>query len=284
MSTSTVDLLSPIDWNHFPDQGFIWLTIGGFFIVWFLLWLPLAGLFWVYSRQQPQFPVPSEQKIPLLVSLYLLAPGLLWLYAHQANTTLGTYGWQWGEGLFIGVLSGAGCGIAGVGLLSTVQVVGNWSTLQPSKINWLPGIGTAIAVGALTLFVSAVEELVFRGFVVNQLQISYSPLSVLLISSCIFALLHLVWDGPAGAPQLPGLILMGAVLLVARHANGGLLGLPCGLHWGWIWSLAVLDTTGIVTQRLAAPPWLVGRAGQPLTSPLVLGLLATTGALVWSFW
>lgn len=256
-------------------------AIAGFFAVWLLLWLPIGAFLLLITRQRPSFPVPPEQKIPLLVSLYVFAPGILWLYAHRiADTTLTAYGWIWSQELAAGLLLGVGIGIGGVGLLSGVQLAASLSTVQLNKTSWTAGAGIALAAGCLTLFISAIEELIFRGFVVNQLQMSYSMAAVVLISSIIFALLHLVWDGAAGALNLPGLVLMGAVLVIARWASGG-LGLPCGLHWGWIWGLAWLDTTGIVTQRPDAPIWLVGRSNQPLTSPLVLGLLGLTGLLIW---
>lgn len=260
------------------------LAIAGFFGVWLLVWLPLAALTLLVTRQRPSFPVPAEQKIPLLVSLYVLAPGLLWIHAHRiADTVLTAYGWVWSQDLATGLLLGVGIGVGGVGLLTGVQLAARWSTVQLSKTSWTAGAGIALAVGCLTLFISAIEELIFRGFIVNQLQTTYSVVGVVLISSVIFALLHLVWDGVAGVPNLPGLVLMGAVLVIARWASDGLLGLPCGLHWGWIWGLAWLDTTGMVTQRPDAPVWIVGRSSQPLTSPLVLGLLGLTGLLVWSF-
>lgn len=54
----------------------------------------------------------------------------------------------------------------------------------------------------------------------------------------IFGVVILVavpWDGPAGVPSLPGLGLMGLVLLLARWAMAGevLTGLGIGLYTLW---------------------------------------------------
>lgn len=260
------------------------LQIALFFAAWVLLWLPLALVVLLAIRQAPKFPVPAEQKFPLLISLYLVAPGLLWGIAHGlGHTDLAAYGWDWGAPLIRGIGQGALLGIVGVAILTAIQLLARWRLPQPSGHGWLTKGGIALGLGGLTLAISAIEELVFRGFIVNQLQGDFSLIGVLLISSVIFALLHLVWDGPAGVPQLPGLVMMGAVLWLGRWAQGGLIGIPCGLHWGWIWSLAVLDTLGVMGPNPKAPNWLVGRPDQPLTSPLVLALMAVT-ALVLVAW
>lgn len=71
---------------------------------------------------------------------------------------------------------------------------------------------------------------------------------------------------------------MGAVLMLARWADGGWLGLPTGLHAGWIFSLALVDSLHLVTPNLSAPRWWAGRPHQPLTGILDgLLLLATAG-------
>lgn len=277
-----MDFLSPIGsssaWVSLPAVVKLLLFLGG----WGLLWLPLALGVAKVTGQPLRVPAAPEQKIPLLISLYALAPGLLWLYAHKlAGTTLEAYGWVHGPALAAGVLVGFVMGVVGVMVLSAIQLAAGWSQLELAKVDWLAQLGIGLALLGLTLGISAVEELIFRGWVVNQLQADYAIAGVVVVACAMFALLHLVWDGAAGIPQLPGLALMGAVLLLARWVDGGLLGLPCGLHWGWIWSLALIDTTGILVRSSEAPVLAVGRPAQPLTSPLVLGLLGATGLLLW---
>jgi membrane protease YdiL (CAAX protease family) len=143
-----------------------------------------------------------------------------------------------------------------------------------------PG-GVLLAVLPLALFIGWIEELVFRGVLVNELGQAL-PLGVMAIAVClIFAISHLVWDGPAGAPQLPGLALMGAVLLIARWALGGSLGLAWGLHAGWVFAIAAIDALALLQPGRAEPIWLVGLPDQPLTGVLPLGLLLLTGVGVW---
>jgi hypothetical protein len=139
-----------------------------------------------------------------------------------------------------------------------------------------------LAVLPLALFVGWIEELIFRGVLVNGLGQAL-PIGPMAIAVClIFALSHLVWDGPAGAPQLPGLAIMGAVLLLARWATGGSLGLAWGLHAGWVFAIAAIDALALLKPGKAEPAWLVGLPDQPLTGLLPLGLLVLTGVGVWA--
>ena len=103
----------------------------------------------------------------------------------------------------------------------------------------------------LGLWISTTEELIFRGFLQNELNQDYPVWVAGAIASLIFAVTHLLWERQETLPQLPGLWLMGMVLTLARWADGGSLWLACGLHAGWIWGLlgiavvADIDTFGI---------------------------------------
>ena len=135
----------------------------------------------------------------------------------------------------------------------------------------------------LGLLISAIEESIFRGFLLTQLQQQYPSWAAAASSSLIFALLHLIWDGKQAGPQLPGLWLMGLVLVLARSADGGNLGLAWGLHAGWIWAMASLDAAQMIRRRDRAPIWMTGLAGQPLAGGMGLLLLLLTGGVLWGF-
>jgi membrane protease YdiL (CAAX protease family) len=133
----------------------------------------------------------------------------------------------------------------------------------------------------LGLVISAIEEAIFRGWVLNQLQMGLPNWAAAIGTSLIFAVLHLIWDGKSATPQLLGLWLMGMVLVLARWVDQGNLGLACGLHTGWIWAMASLDAAQLTSDRDRAPIWLTGFNGQPLAGALGLALLLMTGAVLW---
>ncbi|HAJ62065.1 MAG TPA: CPBP family intramembrane metalloprotease domain-containing protein, partial [Cyanobacteria bacterium UBA8543] len=95
------------------------------------------------------------------------------------------------------------------------------------------------------------------------------------ISSVIFALLHLIWDRQDTLPQLPGLWLMGMVLVLARWVDDGSLGLAWGLHAGWICGLTCLDSAELISYTGKGPVWMIGFREQPLAG--VAGLLCLLG-------
>jgi hypothetical protein len=64
-------------------------------------------------------------------------------------------------------------------------------------------------------------------------------------------------------PQLPGLWLMGMVLVLARYVDGGSLGLAWGLHAGWVWAIASLDSAQLITYTGTGSEWVTGKNRKP---------------------
>jgi membrane protease YdiL (CAAX protease family) len=256
--------------------------------IWLLLWLPI-GIIVIWRSKTPlAYPVPAAQKLPLLLPLYILAPLAVWLFNRWwlQGTDL-SYGLVWGSKLFRTGGIGFALGVVGVLLLTALQLGLGWRHINRQESNgqsvalrdrpwWL-----ALALLPLALFIGGIEEWIFRGVVVDSLLSTLSIGSVVVLSSLIFAVSHLVWDGGPGIPQLPGLWSMGVVLWLARWVAGGGLGLAMGLHAGWIYVLAVVDTLNLLKPNPNAPSWLAGKPDQPLTGLADLSLLALTGGGLW---
>ncbi|MBE9137166.1 CPBP family intramembrane metalloprotease [Nodosilinea sp. LEGE 07088] len=241
------------------------------------------------------YPVAAQHKLPLLLPLYLMVPIAVEVHRRLVSGSWADYGIAWNSAFMLTAALGFGVAATGVIALVALQVGFGWRTWSPLARQDIaessatispnvppPGV-VLLAVLPLALFIGWIEELVFRGVLVNGLGQAL-PLGVMAIAVClIFAISHLVWDGPAGAPQLPGLALMGAVLLLARWATGGSLGLAWGLHAGWVFAIATIDALALLKPGRAEPIWLVGLPDQPLTGVLPLGLLLLTGVGVWLF-
>jgi uncharacterized protein len=258
----------------FTSQNAV-VKVTAFFVAWVLVWLPIAIPLAIHLKWHPPQPLAIAQKIPLVLSLYAIAPLMLWTAMRLESSNPAQYGiqWQWSQG--VELLMGIGIAVLGVLLLFGVETALGWIAWRwEQRTQLLSALFPTLALG---LVVSAVEEPIFRGFLLTQLQQDYGWAIATLGSSVIFALLHLVWDGKGAAPQLPGLCLMGGVLVVARQVAGGSLGLAWGLHAGWVWAIACLDTAQIVTYTQRGPTWMTGIAGQPLAGWLGLLLLLLTG-------
>jgi uncharacterized protein len=72
---------------------------------------------------------------------------------------------------------------------------------------------------------------------------------------------------------------MGMVLTIAFWVNGN-LGLAWGLHAGWIWAIATLDTAAAIVPTGKVSPWLTGLENKPLAGVTgILFLLGTASVL-----
>jgi len=259
----------------------------GFVGFWLLLWLPLALVVMRLRAVPWVYPVAADHKIPLLLPLYGVAPLAVWGYAHVVTgQTWADYGLVFNTSFMLHWLLGFAVATLGVSLLIAVELGLGWRQnhpYQPENTSLAKIAMVAAGVLALTGFIGGVEELIFRGVLVEGL-LAVAPIwGMVLVASLIFACSHLIWDGPAGLPSLPGLGLMGAILILARWVDGGSLGLPWGLHSGWIFALALVETLSLFPPAVTQKSWFTGRADQPLTGLPALALLGLTGLGLWGF-
>jgi uncharacterized protein len=264
-----------------------------FFALWLILWLPLAIPVAKKLQWQPWQPLTSAQKLPLLASLYLIAPLMVWGTAQLEGKNWADYGWYWQPQTLISLGIGWLLGVLGLALMFGIQGGLGWVNWQPpqqpdsgegeKKLNLTDALATVVLPTLLiALLISAIEELIFRGVLLNLLQQDYYPAIAALISSLIFALLHLIWEQQDTLPQLPGLWLMGIILVLARWAAGGNLGLAIGLHAGWVWAIACLDTMGAISYTGKISPWVTGIGGKPLAGVAGIVCLLATGAIIFT--
>ncbi|MDA0268022.1 MAG: CPBP family intramembrane metalloprotease [Cyanobacteria bacterium] len=259
-----------------------------FLLVWILLWLPIAIPLALKLQWRPFQASTPAQKLPLLIPLYLLAPILLGFAVWRSPLPWSAYGWTGLHSCLIAVPLGLAISVAGLTLVSVIRAQLGWVAWAPPEqgdggMGWQTG-ATVLGLLVLGLGLGGVEEWVFRGWMQTQLQVGLGVWGAAAIASTIFALAHLLWDGPVGWWQQPGLWLLGFVLVMARWVDQGSIGLAWGLHSGWIWGLACLDAVFGATPTGQGPRWLVGRDQQPLTGLLDMGLLVGTGLLVIGLW
>jgi membrane protease YdiL (CAAX protease family) len=252
-----------------------------FFGAWAVCWLPVAVICATAIKWQPSKPLKPEQKLPLLASLYLIAPPILWAASQVTGVSFSDYGFTWSFEILRSLGLGFSLGVFGLAILFGIQTALGWLTWQKVEVRQL--ISVLLPIWLLALWISGTEELVFRGFLLTQLRQDYSVGVAAIISSVVFALLHLIWERRETIPQLPGLWLMGMVLVLARFVDGGSLGLAWGLHTGWIWAIASLDTIGLITYTGKIPEWITGKYGKPLAGAAGIFCLVATAAFFGQF-
>jgi membrane protease YdiL (CAAX protease family) len=250
-----------------------------FFIVWVGCWLPLVAILAIKFKWQIHKSLQPEQKIPLLVSLYLLVPLILWVFQWLKLGSFSDYGLVGEVSLVVSLCLGFSLGIFSLGIVFFGQICAGWCYLEKSNIKLIPPI--LLTISLVALFVGGIEELIFRGFLLTKLEDNFSIWLAAIISSLIFAVLHLVWEQKETLPQLPGLWLMGMVLVLARLADGNNLGIAWGLHAGWVWAIATIDTAGLITYTDKVPQYLTGINKKPLAGLTgIICVLATGGVLL----
>ncbi len=253
------------------------LTIATFFGVWVALWLPIAIPLAIALKWQPPQTPTIQQKLPLVASLYAIAPFVLWGVANLQQQPFSVYGLVWDLHFLGSVLGGLGIAVLGLLILYGLLKILGWLVWKPEQKSAF--LATLLPTLGVALWISMIEELVFRGFLLNQLQRDYSLAIAAVISSVIFAMLHLVWEGKEALPQLVGLWLLGMILVLARWLDSNSLGLAIGLHAGWVWGIASLDTAEILDYPQGNLGWLTGN-GKPLAGGVGIVLLLTTGVMI----
>jgi hypothetical protein len=262
-------------WN----QGVIApLKIALFLGVWALAWLPIAIPLARHYQWQPFAPLTPSQKLPLLGSLYLVAP-LLWTGVLAVEGRSGAdYGWRWDGHLGQSLAIGLAIALGGLGLTYGLAIRLGWYTPKNGGRSRI--LGLILPLLALGLAIGGIEEFIFRGLFFGQLQQDYGTAIAAVVSSGIFALLHLIWERELTLPQLPGLWLMGMVLVGARLGDGDSLGLAWGLHAGWILGLSLIDGADLLQVTGRSPSWVTGIGRQPLAGAMGWGCLLATALLL----
>lgn len=179
-------------------------------------------------------------------------------------------------------------GSTGVAILYALQVILGWGVWMPPTVNevvrnilegFLVGFGVGIA-----------EELVFRGWLLFELEQDYGLQAALWLNASFFAMAH--YFRPLSAiietwPQFLGLMLLGLTLVWARRipirsnrvsSSKTLLGFAAGLHGGLVWAYYQVDVGDLVLATGQVPDWITGVDGNPLAGLLgllLLGALAT---------
>jgi uncharacterized protein len=253
-----------------------------FLVTWLILWLPIAIPLAQKLKWNPIQPSTGEQKLPMLATLYLIAPTIVWAASWVEGASFSDYGLNLEPQIFISLGLGLTLSLLGLSLVFLLESLAGWVQWHRENFKRLWSFGLPIL--GLGLGIGLIEELIFRGFVLTELLQDYSLGVAAIASSLIFALSHLLWERKQTLPQLPGLMLMGVVLVLARWADRGSLGLAWGLHAGWIWGLTCLDAAALISYPDNSSAWIVGLGGQPLAGIAgILCLLGTGASLFWLF-
>ncbi|MEG3927966.1 MULTISPECIES: CPBP family intramembrane glutamic endopeptidase [unclassified Microcoleus] len=238
-----------------------------FLLILLAIWLPLAA---------PIYLLVKDSNLATILTMGLLFTEFLFLVPRWGKQVYGQTQLLKSYGLINTRKNGFELliGLA-IGLLLTFSlfaVQGLFGLVAWQNSDNLPRI---IAEGLLSaLGVGFAEELVFRGWLLEELQRDYNYKISLWANSLVFALSHFI--KPVAAmlqswPQFPGLLLLGLILVWGKRSRQNRLGLSIGLHAGLVWGYYMINIGQLVRYSGSVPDWVTGVNGNPLAG--AIGLL-----------
>lgn len=182
-------------------------------------------------------------------------------------------------------------GVLGVTLLYGLQLALGWGawarSADISRRFFLEGLLVGFGVGLA-------EELIFRGWLLYELEKNYSAMTALWANAVIFAIAHFLRPLDvvfATWPQFVGLVLLGMALVWARHIplkrygrkkTVTALGPAAGLHGGLVFAYYQVDANDLIISTQQVSEWVTGIGGNPLAGLLGIGFLGMISGITYS--
>jgi len=254
-----------------------------------IFWLPLAlPIYWLLR---------SDSNLASILTMGLLFVELLFgwhfwgKFVHGDRHIYARYGLvstrknirEFWQGLAIGFWL---C----LGLFITEALLGWINVLQPSASliriiieGWFSAIGIALA-----------EELLFRGWLLDELQRDYGQKICVAVTAIAYAIAHFLKPMEEiirTAVTFPALVLLGIALVLAKYQHGdralkdtaphkafpegNRLGISIGIHGGLVWGYYIVHVGQLIEYNGQVPDWVTGIDGNPIAG--VMGLIFLSG-------
>ncbi|MEM8673547.1 MAG: type II CAAX endopeptidase family protein [Cyanobacteria bacterium P01_G01_bin.67] len=241
-----------------------------------ILWLPLALL--IYGLFQENSNLASILTMALLFVELLFFWQLWGRLVHQENNIFARYGLvssnrntrEFFRGLAIGFWL---C----LSLFITEALFGWIEVINPAtNLIRITLEGLLSAVG-----IALAEELLFRGWLLDELQRDYGKKTCIGVTAIVYAVAHFlkpIEEIIRTGVTFPALVLLGIALVLAKYKHGDRLGISIGLHAGLVWSYYIVNVGELIEYTNLVPVWVTGIDGNPIAG--VTGLVFLSG-LTW---
>lgn len=244
-----------------------------FLLILLLLWLPIAA---------PISFAVADRNLVTIITMGLLFVEFLVLLkvwgkqVYRQPYLYKIYGLLVTRQNFLDLLKGLDIGLFFVFGLFALEGLLGWviwqGSAQLARII-IEGFISAIGIGLA-------EELVFRGWLLDELQRDYRSNTVLWANAIIFASLHFIKPLPEmirTLPTFPALLLLGLTLVWAKRGSKGRLGMSIGLHAGLVWGYYMINVGQLVQFSERVPDWITGIDKNPLAGVMGLIFLGVLG-------
>lgn len=257
-------------------QRSVFIRLGYFILALLVLWSPFAIPIYLLVRDN------NLVSIMTMALLYIEFIVLLRIWSKQVYKQphiFQRYGLQLTQLNGVDLLKGLAIGFISILILFGLEGLLGLLVWQQPKVFLLK----VVLEGSLTgLSVGFAEELLFRGWLLDELQRDYSPRVALWANAMIFGVSHFIKPVQAiihTLPQLPALVLLGLTQVWGKRWRRGRLGLPIGLHGGLVWGYYIINVGGLIEYTNRVPDWVTGVDKNPLMGVMGLVLMG-----VLAFW
>jgi uncharacterized protein len=252
------------------------VRLGIFILALLLLWLPLAAPIRLLVNDDNLVTILT---MPLLYVEFILLLRVWGKKVHKQPQIFRHYGLERTPQNAMDLLRGLAMGLINILILFGVEGLLGWVVWQKPSIFLLRVILEGLIIALLYGFA---EELLFRGWLFDELQRDYNPRVVVWATAVIFAVTHFIKPLPEiiqTSPQFFGLLLLALFLVWAKRWRRGRLGLSIGLHAGLIWGYYIINVGQLTKYSGAVPDWVTGVNENPLAG--LMGLLLLSVPALW---
>jgi uncharacterized protein len=243
-------------------QGWLRVIIFCIFFLGLMILLSFGGKFSISDTSWKDASGISKE-IWLSILTNLLASVIsVWLFRRFIDRqSMGSLGFKW-DGFSKHAYTGFFAAIAMIGIATLLLIALNY--LQFTQWNVQPMV--IMSSVFLMLLVAFSEELVFRGYLLNNLMHSTNKWVALLISSALFAAMHISNPGAGVLPIIE--VFVGGIMLGINYIYTRNLWFGIFLHFAWNffqgpvfgYKVSGVDISPIMLQELTGPTWLNGGA------------------------
>ncbi len=234
-----------------------------------ILWLPLAIP--IYLRLKHNSNLASIFTMALLF-VELLGLWHFWgKYVYQESNIFNKYGLSFTAANRSEFAKGLAIGFWFCFSLFIVEALLGWVKITTPEVSLIK----IVAEGLLSaLGIALGEELLFRGWIFDELQRDYRQSTVIFFSALLYAVLHFI--KPIGEiirtlVTFPALLLLGIILAIAKQKHRDRLGICIGIHGGLVWGYYILNVGQLIEYTNKVPPWITGIDGNPIAG--IMGLI-----------
>lgn len=247
--------------------------LGLFILTLLIIWLPFATpIYLLINKKDANLTTILTMGLLFIAFIILL---ILWgKYVYNHQNLFKVYGLIGNRKNFQYLIKGFVIGAGFTGILFITESLFGWVEFKPPSHSLikliLEGLMSALAIGFG-------EELLFRGWLLNELDQDYNPKIVPFIDGLIFALLHFIKpisEIIRTIVTFPALVLLGLTLVWAKRSHKNLLGICIGLHAGLVWGYYILNVGEMLIYTNKVPAWITGIDQNPIAG--IMGLFFLT--------